>query len=169
MMKLKAQLEDQEHDLAITFAGQQATVEIDGRSYDLEVHEPEDGSYLVFADTRVYECRVNASPGSRETFTVNIGRHSYQVTIIDPKRLRSVQSSGRHHHGSAEIVASMPGKVVRVLVEIGAKVQADSGIVVVEAMKMQNEMKSPRAGVVVSLGVSPGATVNAGDVLAVVE
>ena len=168
-MKLKAQLEDQEHDLAIIFAGQRATVEIDGRSYDLEVHEPEDGSYLLFVDTRVYECRVNASPGSRETFAVNVGRHNYKVDIIDPRRLRSVQSSGRHQHGSAEIVASMPGKVVRVLVEIGAKVEAGSGIVVVEAMKMQNELKSPRAGVVVKLGASPGATVNAGDVLAVVE
>ncbi len=168
-MKLKAQLADQEHDLAITFAGQHASVEIDGRSYDLEVHEPEDGSYLIFADTRVYECRVNASPGSRETFAVNVGRHSYRVNIIDPRRLRSVQSSGRHQHGSSEIIASMPGKVVRVLVQIGTKVEAGSGIVVVEAMKMQNELKSPRAGVVVILGVSPGATVNAGDVLAVVE
>ena len=168
-MKLTAQLEDQEHDLAISFAGQRTAVQIDGRSYDLEVHEPEDGSYLLFVDTRVYECRVNASPGSRETFAVNVGGHNYKINIIDPRRLRSVQSSDRHQHGSAEIVASMPGKVVRVLVEIGAKVEAGSGIVVVEAMKMQNELKSPRAGVVVKLGVCPGATVNAGDVLAVVE
>jgi biotin carboxyl carrier protein len=63
----------------------------------------------------------------------------------------------------------MPGKVVRVLVEVGAEVEAGAGIVVVEAMKMQNEMKSPRAGIVVSLGFAPGATVNSGDVLAVVE
>jgi len=169
IMKLKAQLEDQEHDLVIVFAGQRVTVEIDGRSYNVEVHEPEDGSYLLLADTRVYECRVNASAGSRETFAVNVGRHSYEVTVIDPRRLRDIQSSGRHQHGVAEIVASMPGKVVRVLVKIGAKVEAGTGIVVVEAMKMQNELKSPRAGVVVKLGVSPGATVNAGDVLAVVE
>jgi len=93
-MKLKAQLEDQEHDLAIIFAGQRATVQIDGRSYDLEVHEPEDGSYLLFVDTRVYECRVNASPGSRETFAVNVGGHNYKVNIIDPRRLRSVQRLG---------------------------------------------------------------------------
>jgi biotin carboxyl carrier protein len=168
-MKLKAQLHDQDYELAVTFAGHRATVEIDGRSYDLEVHEPEDGSYLLFAGTRVYECRVSASSGDRETFAVNISRHSYKVTIIDPKRLRSAQSTDRHHHGSAEIVASMPGKVVRVLVEIGARVEAGSGIVVVEAMKMQNEMKAPQAGIVVSLGVVPGATVNAGDVLAVVS
>jgi biotin carboxyl carrier protein len=63
----------------------------------------------------------------------------------------------------------MPGKVVRVQVEAGARVEKGVGVVVVEAMKMQNEMKAPRAGVVVSLKVKPGDTVNAGDVLAVLE
>jgi len=63
----------------------------------------------------------------------------------------------------------MPGKVVRVLVAEGAEVEAGAGILVVEAMKMQNELKSPRAGVVISVGVAPGDTVNAGDVLAVLE
>ena len=62
----------------------------------------------------------------------------------------------------------MPGKVVRVHVEAGAAVEKGAGVIVVEAMKMQNEMKSPRAGVVVSVNVKPGDTVNAGDVLAVV-
>ena len=61
----------------------------------------------------------------------------------------------------------MPGKVVRVLVEVGAQVEAGDGIVVVEAMKMQNEMKSPKAGHLFS--GYPGATVNAGDVLAEIE
>ena len=63
----------------------------------------------------------------------------------------------------------MPGKIVRVLVEAGAQVEAGAGVVVVEAMKMQNEMKAPKAGTVVSIDVQEGATVNAGDVLAVIE
>jgi biotin carboxyl carrier protein len=63
----------------------------------------------------------------------------------------------------------MPGKVVRVHMEAGAAVAKGAGVVVVEAMKMQNEMKSPRDGVVVSIKVRPGDTVNAGDVLAVIE
>ena len=62
-----------------------------------------------------------------------------------------------------------PGKVVRVQVEAGASIEKGMGIVVVEAMKMQNEMKSPREGVVVSINVKAGDTVNAGDVLAVIE
>jgi biotin carboxyl carrier protein len=168
-MKLKAHLDDQEFGLTLTFEGRRATVEIDGRTYDLDVHEPEEGSYVVFQGTRVLNCRVNAVPGSRELFDVNLRGHNYTITIVDPKRLRSMQTSGHDQHGAAEILAPMPGKVVRVLVDVGAEVEAGAGIVVVEAMKMQNEMKSPRAGIVVSLGFAPGATVNSGDVLAVVE
>ena len=63
----------------------------------------------------------------------------------------------------------MPGKVVRVLVEVGAEVEAGTEIVVVEAMKMQNAMKTPRAGVVTAINAKTGETVNAGEVLAVVE
>jgi biotin carboxyl carrier protein len=63
----------------------------------------------------------------------------------------------------------MPGKVVRLLVAEGAEIEAGAGVVVVEAMKMQNEMKAPKSGKVVSLNASPGATVNAGDVLAIIE
>ena len=77
------------------------------------------------------------------------------------------------NHARAEerqkIVAAMPGKVVRVLVAAGDEVAAGQGIVVVEAMKMQNEMKAPRAGKVVSLTAAAGATVKAGDVLASIE
>jgi biotin carboxyl carrier protein len=96
------------------------------------------------------------------------GRH-YEVALVDPKRLRSAQSQGGDHTGAAEIVSPMPGKIVRVLVKPGDKVEAGAGVVVVEAMKMQNEMKAPKAGTVVSIEVTEGATVNAGDVLAVIE
>ena len=63
----------------------------------------------------------------------------------------------------------MPGKVIKVLVAEGAEVQPNQGIVVLEAMKMQNEIKSPKKGVVQKIVAAEGANVNAGDVLAVVE
>ncbi|MBC7929115.1 MAG: biotin/lipoyl-binding protein, partial [Rubrivivax sp.] len=71
--------------------------------------------------------------------------------------------------GRAQINAPMPGKVVRVLVEAGQAVEAGAGLVVVEAMKMQNELKSPKTGTVSEVRVEPGATVNAGDVLVIIE
>jgi len=130
------------------------------------VREIEPDSYLFFLNTNVHECRVTPSKG---TFDVSIHGRNYSITIVDPKRLRSGQNSDRHHHGVAEILAPMPGKVVRVQTEVGATVEKGAGVIVVEAMKMQNEMKSPRDGTVVSIKVKPGDTVNAGDVLAVVE
>ena len=165
-MKLKAIIADREQELNVQVDGGRVRAEIDGRVYDLELHEPEPGCYLFFRDAEVHECRVtNAHDG----FDVSLHERNYAVTIVDPKRLRSGQDSDRHHHGLAEIIAPMPGKVVRVQIETGATVEKGDGLVVVEAMKMQNEMKSPRAGVVVSINVKSGDTVNAGDVLAVVE
>lgn len=165
-MKLKAVIEDQEHDLNVQIDGGSVRAEVDGRAYALELREPEPGSYLFFREAEIHECRVSSGQNG---FDVNLRGRNHAVTIIDPKRLRSGQDSDRHHHGLAEIRAPMPGKVVRVHIEAGAAVEKGAGVIVVEAMKMQNEMKSPRAGVVVSINVKPGDTVNAGDVLAVVD
>lgn len=167
-MKLKALIEDREDELIVSVEKGRVKAEIGGRVYDLLVRQPAPGSYLFFQGSNVYECRVNEH-SAKEVFDVDVRGRSYAVTIVDPKRLRSGQNSDRHHHGVAEIRAQMPGKVVRVHIEAGASVEKGAGIVVVEAMKMQNEMKSPRAGVVVSIKVKAGDTVNAGDVLAVVE
>jgi biotin carboxyl carrier protein len=169
VVKLKAIIGDREEDLLLKLEGGHVAVEIGDRVYELELRETQPDSYLFFLKTNVYECRINERPTSKQTFDVTIHGRSYAVTIVDPKRLRSGQNSDRHHHGVAEILAPMPGKVVRVRIEAGATVEKGAGVVVVEAMKMQNEMRSPRAGVVVSIKVKPGDTVNAGDVLAVVE
>ena len=165
-MKLKAIVGEREEDLLLRLEEGRVLAEIGDRVYSLDVREIEPDSYMFFLNANVHECRVNASKNS---FDVRIHGRSYSITIVDPKRLRSGQNSDRHHHGVAEILAPMPGKVVRVQTEAGATVEKGAGLVVVEAMKMQNEMKSPRDGIVVSIKVKPGDTVNAGDVLAVVE
>jgi len=166
-MKLKAHLSGKEHEVSLSLDGELAAAEIDGRDYELEVRTSGHGEYLLLRDTAVYKCRVRNKDS--ESFEVTLGGQSLEITVTDPKRLRRGQSAAGHDHGSAEIVSAMPGKVVRVLVEAGAKVEAGAGIIVVEAMKMQNEMKAPKAGVVVSINAEAGATVNAGDVLAVIE
>ncbi len=165
-MKLKAIVGEREEDLELKLEEGRVSARVGDRVYNLDVRKLEPDSYLFLQNTDVYECRVTAA---KATFDVHLHARSYAVTIVDPKRLRSGQNSDRHHHGVAEILAPMPGKVVRVLLETGATVEKGAGLVIVEAMKMQNEMKSPRDGVVVSIKVKPGDTVNAGDVLAVVE
>ena len=167
-MKLKASVNNQEHDLIVDELNGKVRVQVDDRQYEIEVHSSEESSYLVFADREVYDCRVEPTNKSRDHFAVNLKRSNHSVTIVDPRRLRMDENSDRHHHGPTEIAAQMPGKVVRVLVEPGTHVEKGTSIVVVEAMKMQNEMKSPRAGIVATVNVVAGDTVNAGEVLATI-
>ena len=167
-MKLKAKVNDQELDLAIDESGELVNVVVGGRSYELRVRNSDDSSYLILHNSEVYDCRVESVGGSRESLSVMLRHRRHEVTVVDPRRLRTDENSDRHQHGPTEIAAQMPGKVVRVLVEPGAHVEKGAGIIIVEAMKMQNEMKSPRAGVVVTINVEPGDTVNAGQVLATV-
>jgi len=168
-MKLSATIADYQTDVQIWDEGRRVFAEIDGRRYELEVHESGPNGYLFISQGRVFDCRVEGRPESGKKIDVIVGTTSYAVTITDPKRLRSATPASVHGSDAARIVASMPGKVVRVLVEVGAKVEAGDGIIVVEAMKMQNEMKSPKAGIVIALNTQTGATVNGGDVLAVIE
>ena len=91
-----------------------------------------------------------------------------RVELEDPRRA-SRKSRGRRTDGPLQVAAPMPGKIVRLLVAPGDEVTAGQGLVVMEAMKMQNELKAARPGRIVSIPVHEGDTVSAGDVLAVIE
>jgi len=126
-----------------------------------DIVETEPGVYSVLVDGASYEVRVQEQQ-------ISIGEHRFLFEIDDPRQWkRSGGAAGAH--GRASIVAPMPGKVVRVLVAIDDQVVAGQGIVVVEAMKMQNELKAPRDGRVTAILVAEHDGVNAGAVLAVIE
>jgi biotin carboxyl carrier protein len=168
-MKLHATIADYQTEILIQDDGARVAFEIDGRGYTLDVRASGDSGYVMIADGAVFDCRVDGRPDSGKPIRVIVGTTEYSVTLIDPKRLRGTSGAVAHADEAAHIVAPMPGKVVRLLVSVGDQVEAGAGIVVVEAMKMQNEMKSPKAGTLAALHVELGATVNAGDTLAVVE
>jgi biotin carboxyl carrier protein len=169
-MKLTAEIKGQSYALDMRREGARVEATVDGRRYELEARETEAGTYLLLAGGRVYECRATRDAAKGGATEVQIGDEIFQVVLVDPKRLRGARGAGAEASGGrAQVVASMPGKVVRVLVETGAKVEAGDGLVVVEAMKMQNELKSPKSGTVIEVRAESGATVNAGDVLVVVE
>jgi biotin carboxyl carrier protein len=98
-----------------------------------------------------------------------VGSSRFAVELRDPRSLRSRQRAAGDEKGPRKILAPMPGRIVRLLVAENSEVEAGQGIVVVEAMKMQNEIKSPKKGVVTRILATPGAAVNPGDVLAIVE
>ena len=98
-----------------------------------------------------------------------VGTTRYAAQIRDPRSLRRRKDGAGDDLSPKELVAPMPGNVVRILVSEMTEVEAGQGIVIVEAMKMQNEIKSPKKGIVQKLVAAEGANVNAGDVLAIVE
>ena len=166
-MKLTAELAGTEHTLELAREDARVVATVDDRRYEIEAHEVEPGVYLLQTGGRVYECRVGKATSA--TTEVQVGTQVFQIALSDPKRLRHAAAAGAQTSGRAQVLAAMPGKVVRVLVAVGAQVEAGDALLVVEAMKMQNEMKSPKGGTVVELHATAGATVNAGDVLVVVE
>jgi biotin carboxyl carrier protein len=168
-MKLRTSITDYETEIVISDEGSHVVAEIDDRHYELEVHESSANSYLLLAEHRVFNCRVEGRPESRKSLDVIVGTTRYAVTLIDPKRLRGTATASGQADEAARIVAPMPGRIVRILVELGSHVEIGAGLIVVEAMKMQNEMKSPKSGTIVALNVQAGATVNGGDVLVIVE
>jgi biotin carboxyl carrier protein len=138
---------------------------VDGRSYELQVIPTEAGMYWIKFEDRAFDAVVVANA---DGYSVSLGEARFHIEIEDPRSALR-RTAQRGHEGAAEIKAPMPGKVVRVLVEEGAAVQAKQGIVVMEAMKMQNEIRSPKAGIVKKVSVAVGSAVNSGDLLATVE
>src|SRR5579862_601414 len=125
----------------------------DGPEREASVEKPQPGVYSVLLEGLSYQARV-------ENGVVTVNGFRFEIEARDPRRWNR-QSRGGAHSGAQSIKAPMPGKVVRVLVAVGDEVEAGQGIVVVEAMKMQNEMKAPRAGKVIGIAATVGATVTA--------
>lgn len=169
-MKLVAELNDETHEVEIKRGdGLNLTAEIDGRVYELEASEPELNVYLFKHANRIYQIFVSPNEKAGEPFAVNAGNQNYEIKIVDPKRLRGSGAGSSQTEGASEIKTAMPGKVVKVLVETGAEIKQGDGVIIVEAMKMQNEMKAPKDGTIKEIRFPEGATVNAGDVLAIIE
>jgi biotin carboxyl carrier protein len=136
----------------------------DGPEHAAQVETPEPGVYSVLMDGRVYEARVEETATA---LVVVVEGHRFEIEVRDPRRLRR-RSGAAGHAGVLTVSAPMPGKVVRVLAAVGDEVRPGQGLMVVEAMKMQNEIKTPRAGKVLAMPAQEGATVAAGEVLATI-
>lgn len=138
---------------------------LDGREIDVDAMLVRPDVLSLRIGNRAYEVKYERVAGEQHVW---VGSRRFVAEVRDPRSLR-----GRAHavddSGPQKLTALMPGKVVRVLVSQGTQVEAGAGVLVVEAMKMQNEIKSPKKGIVQKILVSEGAAVNAGDVLAIVE
>jgi len=160
-------------------------IAIGGKSYRLDLSQAE-GRWSCRVDGR--EVEVDAVLARPNVLSLRIGNKAYEVKcervggdvhiwvgsqrfavdLRDPRSLRG-RTRAVDDHGPKKLTAPMPGKVVRILLTQGTDVEAGAGVLVVEAMKMQNEVKSPKKGTIQKILVSEGTAVNAGDVLAIVE
>jgi biotin carboxyl carrier protein len=158
---------------------------IDGKSYRLDLNCAH-GRWSCRVDGRKVE--VDAVLARADVLSLRVGNQAHEVKservdgelhlwvgsarfatqVRDPRSLRG-RARALEDHGPRKLTAPMPGKIVRVLLSQGAEVDAGAGVVVVEAMKMQNEVKSPKKGTIQKILVAEGAAVNSGDVLAIVE
>lgn len=161
----------------LTINGRDSAIEIHARAPECRftfegeaerlalVEAAEPGVYSILIEGRSYDAFVTESPAG--TLVVSIDGHRFEIAVRDPRRW-SRSTAGAGAEGVQTVASPMPGKVVRVLVAAGEEVAAGQGLVVVEAMKMQNELKSLRAGRVLTLPAREGDTVSAGETLATV-
>jgi biotin carboxyl carrier protein len=145
---------------------------VNGREIAVDSAQPERDVLSLLIGGQSYEIeRERIADGRVENGDVNMvlrGRR-YVAEVRDPRALRSRKRAAGLGAGPRRILAPMPGKIIRILVSEGATVEAGDSLMVIEAMKMQNEIKAPKAGVLQKLLAVEGVAVNSGDVLAVVE
>ena len=159
-----------------------------GRDHRLDVLQDKDGLRVRLDDQEFCVDFLQVDPG---LYSLLIGGRSYEIDLLEledalmvlvdgqpfrveiqeerERRLRAARGKGQAQGGRRTVTAPMPGKVVRLLVRPGDPVRAGDGIVVVEAMKMENELKAPAAGTVKEIRVEEGRAVSGGDVLVVIE
>jgi biotin carboxyl carrier protein len=157
-------------ELEKTDAGWTCRLDGDGHAIGVDALLPRRDVLSLIVDGRSYEIKREIKREQTATDVhLWIGGKRFAVELRDPRSLRSRQKAAGDEKGPVKIVAPMPGRVVRTLVLENDEIEAGQGIVVVEAMKMQNEIKSPKKGVVKKMSAVPGGAVNPGDVLATVE
>jgi len=164
-VKFRARAGEREHEVRVERRDGGFLVAVDGVEHQVDARKLEAEFYSILYEDRSYEVSVEAE--GRE-YRVRHGASIMVVSLADPSRL--AREVLRGSSGGPEIVAAvMPGKVVRVLVARGETVEPEQGLLVVEAMKMENEITAPRGGKIRSIEVKPGQPVETGAHLVVIE
>ncbi len=164
-MKLKIELAGRPRTLELARVGSRLAAALDGRAVEADAVEIGPGIFSILIAGASFEAQVEPAG---DGLTVAIAGIRIPVRVVDPRQWKGRRGGSVEAEGRQQIVAPMPGKVVRILVQQGEKVDSGQGILVVEAMKMQNEIRSPKTGAVERLLVTVGQAVNAGEVVAVV-
>jgi biotin carboxyl carrier protein len=142
-------------------------VSLDGQPIDADVILAAPNAVSVILNGTAFD--IHVAPTLVGTYKLQTGPHEFRADVRDPRVWRGRKHGAVEAEGRQQIIAPMPGKVIRLLVKVGDEVEAGQGLVVVEAMKMQNEIRSPKKGKVERLQTQEGQAVNAGDILAWID
>ncbi len=167
-MAFIAKLGEQSYSVEIEEIGKSLyRVAIDGNDFLVDGKKTGRTNYSLIVDNRSFEIEVD---NSEDEYRVLVDGRNYHVHLIDERRVRvGGGQSDIDLQGRQKVSVPMPGKVIAVLVSEGDNVERGQGLVIVEAMKMENEVRSPIAGEVKEIKVKPGDAVEGGAVLLVVE
>ena len=154
------------HKLELEREGNHWTCRLDGEPIQADAVMPKHDVVSIIIGGTHYEVKRERTPTDVHYWVKN---SRFAVEVRDPRSLRSRKAAAASGEGPQKLLAPMPGKVVRVILAAGSEVESGQGVLVVEAMKMQNELKSPKKGTVKQVMVAEGASVTAGEVLAIVE
>jgi biotin carboxyl carrier protein len=148
-------------------ASEHWSILLDGQAVDGNAVEIAPNIFSILLDGKSHEVHVTPSPTGG--LALQTAHHEFSAEVSDPRAWRGRRHGALEAEGRQQILAPMPGKIVRVLVQAGEKVEVGQGLLVVEAMKMQNEIRSPKSGTVERLLVKEGQPVNAGEILAWID
>ena len=155
--------------IVVTRSGDGFSVSVDGRMWQVDAARIDAHTLSLVADTASsYEVSVAADPVSGQ-LAVHVGATPVAVTLNGRRRWGRKDDAAGTGSGPQRLLAPMPGKVVRVLVKAGDPVVARQPVVVVEAMKMENELRAPRAGAIKDVRCAEGAAVESGQELITIE
>lgn len=164
-MKYIATVNEQEIEIEV---GQDREITVNGERYDVDFYQlPEGGLVSLLLNNSSYEAVVEARD---DLWEVLLRGELYSVTVQDERAYRLAKARGGETavHGEAIIKSPMPGIIIAAPVAVGDVVQKGDKIIILESMKMENELRSPRDGIVLRVQVKPGDGVEKGQVLAVI-
>jgi len=165
-VKFEIQIAGRSRVVELTRISEAWRIVLDGKESDADAVQIAPGVFSILLGGKSYEVQV--TPAANGALKLQSGQYEFAAEGADPRAWRGRKHGALEVEGRQQVVAPMPGKVIRVLVATGEKVEAGQGLLVVEAMKMQNEVRSPKGGVVERLMAKEGQAVNAGEVLVVI-
>ncbi len=146
--------------------GESYRVHLDGRPVEADVMQLSPNTISVLLGSNSFEVHVTPT---LDNLKIQTGPEEFTAEIQDPRVWRGRKQGAAESEGRQQVIAPMPGKVIRMLVNVGDAVESGQGLLIVEAMKMQNEIRSPKSGRVERILAQEGQKVNAGEVLAWIE